>query len=139
MQSDSKQSGAAQARSRSKKRAGGSTTSTGCIYIKTSHNNTLITVTDQNGRVVAWSSGGKTGLKNTKKSTPEAAERAAKDAATRVKAKGMSTVNIKFKGYGPGREGALRGIYSTGMTISYIEDITPIPHGGNRAPKEKRN
>jgi small subunit ribosomal protein S11 len=122
-----------------RKKGGSGTTSTGSIYIITSTNNTKITVTDQNGRVVAWSSGGKIGLKNTKKSTPDAAERAAKDAAGRVKLKGMSTVKIKFKGYGPGREGALRGIMASGISVSQIEDITPIKHGGNRERAEKRN
>ncbi len=94
---------------------------------------------DQNGRLVTWSSGGRVGFKNSKKSTPEAAERAGKDATERAKNRGMSSVKIKFKGYGPGRESALKGIQTTGVTVTQIEDVTPIKHGGNRDRKEKRN
>ncbi|MDC3181278.1 30S ribosomal protein S11, partial [Gammaproteobacteria bacterium] len=107
----------------------GTTTSTGCVYVVTSRNNTKITIVDQNGRLVTWSSGGKVGFKNTKKSTPEAAERASRDATERAKNRGMSSVKIKFKGYGPGRESALKGLQATGITVTQIEDVTPLKHG----------
>ena len=115
------------------------TTSAGCFYVICTYNNTKITATNQNGRVVAWSSGGKIGYKNAKKSTTDAAERAAKDLSNRVKAMGMSSIAIKFKGYGPGREGAVRGIVSSGLTVSSLEDITPTAHNGTRKKKQQRN
>jgi small subunit ribosomal protein S11 len=114
------------------------TIKTGRIYISASFNNTLVTVTDEAGNVLGWSSSGNVGFKGTRKSTPFAATTAVEKIIKKVKDEyGLNEVEVYVKGPGPGRDAALRSIRSTGLKISLIADITPIPHNGPR-PKKKR-
>jgi len=111
---------------------------TGRVYISASFNNTLVTVTDSSGAVLAWGSSGASGFKGTRKSTPFAATTAVERVLAKAKDKyGVREVEIYLKGPGPGRDAALRAIKSTGVKISLIADITPMPHNGPR-PKKKR-
>lgn len=110
----------------------------GEAYIQSSFNNTIITITDPQGNVVAWSSGGVVGFKGSRKSTPFAAQLAAENAARKAMENGMKTVDVFIKGPGAGREAALRALQSTGLKIHLIRDITPIPHNGCRPPKRRR-
>lgn len=110
----------------------------GGVYIQSSFNNTIITITDPQGNVVAWSSGGVAGFKGSRKSTPFAAQLAAENAAKKAIENGMKTVDVYIKGPGAGREAALRALQSAGLKIHLIRDITPIPHNGCRPPKRRR-
>ncbi|MCX7857398.1 MAG: 30S ribosomal protein S11 [Deltaproteobacteria bacterium] len=110
----------------------------GSAYIHSSFNNTIVTITDPQGNVVAWSSGGVVGFKGSRKSTPFAAQLAAEDAAKKAMEHGMKTVDVFIKGPGAGREAALRALQSAGLKIHMIKDITPIPHNGCRPPKRRR-
>lgn len=110
----------------------------GRVYIASTFNNTLITVTNDKGDTVAWSSSGARGFKGTRRSTPYAATTAAEDVARKAIAKGIKTVEIYVKGPGSGRDAALRAIKSAGLSISLIADVTPIPHNGPRARKKRR-
>ncbi len=110
----------------------------GGVYIQSSFNNTIITITDPQGHVVAWSSGGVVGFKGSRKSTPFAAQLAAENAAKKAIENGMKTVDVYIKGPGAGREAALRALQSAGLKIHLIRDITPIPHNGCRPPKRRR-
>jgi small subunit ribosomal protein S11 len=110
----------------------------GEAYIQSSFNNTIITITDPQGNVVAWSSGGVVGFKGSRKSTPFAAQLAAENAAKKAMENGMRTVDVFIKGPGAGREAALRALQSAGLKIHLIRDITPIPHNGCRPPKRRR-
>jgi small subunit ribosomal protein S11 len=110
----------------------------GEAYIQSSFNNTIITITDPQGNVVAWSSGGVVGFKGSRKSTPFAAQLAAENAAKKALENGMKTVDVFIKGPGAGREAALRALQSAGLKIHLIRDITPIPHNGCRPPKRRR-
>ena len=110
----------------------------GEAYIQSSFNNTIITITDPQGNVVAWSSGGVVGFKGSRKSTPFAAQLAAENAAKKAMENGMKTVDVSIKGPGAGREAALRALQSAGLKIHLIRDITPIPHNGCRPPKRRR-
>ena len=110
----------------------------GEAYIQSSFNNTIITITDPQGNVVAWSSGGVVGFKGSRKSTPFAAQLAAENAAKKAMENGMKTVDVFNKGPGAGREAALRALQSAGLKIHLIRDITPIPHNGCRPPKRRR-
>jgi len=110
----------------------------GEAYIQSSFNNTIITITDPQGNVVAWSSGGVVGFKGSRKSTPFAAQLAAENAAKKAIENGMKTVDVFIKGPGAGREAALRALQSAGLRIHLIRDITPIPHNGCRPPKRRR-
>lgn len=110
----------------------------GEAYIQSSFNNTIITITDPQGNVVAWSSGGVVGFKGSRKSTPFAAQLAAENAAKKAIENGMKTVDVFIKGPGAGREAALRALQSAGLKIHLIRDITPIPHNGCRPPKRRR-
>ncbi|HNQ47439.1 MAG TPA: 30S ribosomal protein S11 [Syntrophorhabdus sp.] len=110
----------------------------GEAYIQSSFNNTIITITDPQGNVVAWSSGGVVGFKGSRKSTPFAAQLAAENAAKKAMENGMKTVDVFIKGPGAGREAALRALQSAGLKIHLIRDITPIPHNGCRPPKRRR-
>jgi small subunit ribosomal protein S11 len=112
--------------------------STGVVYINSTFNNTLITITDVNGNTIAWASAGVRGFKGSRKSTPFAAQLAADDAARKAQDHGMQTVSVRVSGPGAGRESALRGLQSAGLRISSIKDITPIPHNGCRPPKRRR-
>jgi small subunit ribosomal protein S11 len=110
----------------------------GEAYIQSSFNNTIITITDPQGNVVAWSSGGVVGFKGSRKSTPFAAQLAAENAAKKAMENGMKTVDVFIKGPGAGREAALRALQSAGLKIHLIRDITPVPHNGCRPPKRRR-
>jgi len=110
----------------------------GVVHIQSTFNNTLITITDVSGNVLAWSSGGARGFKGSRKSTPFAAQVAAGDAASKAMVHGLKNVQVFVKGPGAGRESALRAIASAGLKISLIRDVTPIPHNGCRQPKRRR-
>jgi small subunit ribosomal protein S11 len=110
----------------------------GIAHITASFNNTIVSITDVSGNVVAWSSAGVKGFKGSRKSTPFAAQLAAEDAAHKAMEHGMKSVNVFIKGPGAGRESALRALAATGLRISLIRDLTPIPHNGCRPPKRRR-
>ena len=110
----------------------------GVVHIQSTFNNTIVTVTDPGGNVVAWSSAGVQGFKGSRKSTPFAAQMAAEDAAKKAMEHGMRSVDVFVKGPGPGRESALRSLQATGFKIQIIKDVTPIPHNGCRPPKRRR-
>ncbi|MDZ7760969.1 MAG: 30S ribosomal protein S11 [Desulfovermiculus sp.] len=111
---------------------------TGMAHIRASFNNTTITFTDMKGNVVSWATSGMAGFKGSKKSTPYAAQMAAQNAARKAQDNGMRTVGIFVKGPGSGRESAMRAINNAGFKVSFIRDITPIPHNGCRPPKRRR-
>jgi len=109
------------------------------VNISSSFNNTIVTIADKNGNVIAWSSAGKNGFKGSRKSTPYAAQTAAEAAAKEAMTEnGVKTVEVYVKGPGSGREAAIRALQSVGLEISQIKDVTPIPHGGCRPPKRRR-
>ena len=110
----------------------------GIVHINATFNNTIITVTDPTGNVIAWSTSGAKGFKGSRKSTPFAAQIAAEDAIRKAQEHGMRSVSVLVKGPGGGRESALRAIANTGMRVTYIRDVTPIPHNGCRPPKKRR-
>ncbi len=110
----------------------------GVAYIQSSFNNTIITITDPIGNVLCWSSAGRKGFKGARKSTPFAAQVAAEDAARLAADQGVKTLSVFVNGPGAGRETALRGLQVAGLKISFIRDITPIPHNGCRPPKRRR-
>jgi len=110
----------------------------GVAHIQASFNNTIVTFTDQRGNVVSWASAGGAGFKGSRKSTPFAAQMAAETAAKKAMDNGMRTVGILVKGPGAGREAAMRAINAAGFRVSYIRDVTPIPHNGCRPPKRRR-
>jgi len=111
---------------------------TGVVFINSTFNNTLITITDVNGNTIAWASAGVRGFKGSRKSTPFAAQLAADDAARKAQDHGMQSVSVRVSGPGAGRESALRGLQSAGLRITSIKDVTPIPHNGCRPPKRRR-
>lgn len=110
----------------------------GVAHILASFNNTIVTFTDQKGNVVSWATSGGAGFKGSRKSTPFAAQIAAENAARKAQDNGMRSVGILVKGPGSGREAAMRAIHNAGFRVSYIRDITPIPHNGCRPPKRRR-
>ena len=110
----------------------------GVVNIHATFGNTIITVSDPQGDVIAWSSGGARGFKGTRKGTPFAAQVAAEEAAKRALGSGMKTVRVYVKGPGPGRESAIRSIQAVGLRVASIRDITPIPHNGCRPPGKRR-
>jgi small subunit ribosomal protein S11 len=110
----------------------------GRAYIQSTFNNTLITMTDANGNVVAWSSAGAVGFKGSRKSTPYAAQVAADAAARRAMDHGMRQVDVFVRGPGSGREAAIRSLQGAGLSILSIRDVTPMPHNGCRPPKRRR-
>ena len=110
----------------------------GLAHIQATFNNTIITFTDTRGNVISWASSGASGFKGSRKSTPFAAQVAAESAAKRAQEQGMRTVGIYVKGPGSGREAAMRAINQVGFNISFIRDVTPIPHNGCRPPKRRR-
>lgn len=111
---------------------------TGVVHIRSTFNNTLVTVTDVNGNAVAWASSGIRGFKGSRKSTPFAAQLAADQAARAAQDHGMQSVAIRVSGPGAGRESALRAIHAAGLRVTSIKDVTPIPHNGCRPPKRRR-
>jgi small subunit ribosomal protein S11 len=110
----------------------------GVAHIKSSFNNTIITITDQQGNTIAWASSGNVGLKGSRKSTPFAAQLAAETVARRAMEHGVRKVDVMVKGPGSGRETAIRTIQNTGIEVVGIKDVTPIPHNGCRPPKRRR-
>ncbi|QLA15634.1 30S ribosomal protein S11 [Desulfolutivibrio sulfoxidireducens] len=110
----------------------------GIAHIQATFNNTIITFTDSRGNVVSWATSGNAGFKGSRKSTPFAAQIAAENAARKAQEHGMRTVGILVKGPGSGREAAMRAINNAGFRVSFIRDITPIPHNGCRPPKRRR-
>ena len=110
----------------------------GIAHIQSTFNNTIVTITDVSGTVVAWSSAGVRGFKGSRKSTPFAAQLAAEDAAKKAMEHGMRSISVYVKGPGSGRESALRALQAAGFKISLIRDVTPIPHNGCRPPKRRR-
>ena len=110
----------------------------GIAHIQASFNNTIITITDAEGNVVAWSSAGGIGFKGSRKGTPFAAPQAAINAGNAAKGVGMRSVEVKVKGPGSGREAAIRALQTIGMDVRLIRDVTPVPHNGCRPPKRRR-
>jgi small subunit ribosomal protein S11 len=110
----------------------------GVAHIKSSFNNTIVTITDQQGNTIAWASSGNVGFKGSRKSTPFAAQQAAEVAARRAMEHGVRRVDVLVKGPGSGRETAIRSIQNTGIEVLGIKDVTPIPHNGCRPPKRRR-
>lgn len=110
----------------------------GVAHIRSTFNNTLVTITDTVGNVVSWSSAGAQGFKGSRKSTPFAAQIAAESAGRKAMEHGMRNLEVQLKGPGSGRESALRALASLGLGISIVRDVTPIPHNGCRPPKRRR-
>jgi small subunit ribosomal protein S11 len=110
----------------------------GIAYIQSTFNNSIVTITDQNGDVVSWASAGSSGFKGAKKGTPFAAQTAAESAARRATDQGMRQIEVMVSGPGAGRETAIRALQGAGLEITLIRDITPIPHNGCRPPKRRR-
>ncbi|MDY4436059.1 MAG: 30S ribosomal protein S11 [Candidatus Flemingibacterium sp.] len=110
----------------------------GSAHIRATFNNTIVTITDVAGNAVSWASAGELGFKGSRKSTPYAAQMAAETAAKAAMDHGMKTVEVFVKGPGAGRESAIRALQATGLDISLIKDVTPIPHNGCRPPKRRR-
>ena len=120
------------------KRKGKKNILNGVVHIQSTFNNTIITITDVSGNVVSWSSAGARGFKGSRKSTPFAAQVAAGDAAAKAMEHGLKNVTVMVKGPGAGRESAITALQAAGLTIKVIEDVTPLPHNGCRAPKKRR-
>ena len=110
----------------------------GAAHIKSTFNNTLVTITDLNGNVISWASAGEMGFRGSRKSTPFAAQMAAETATKAAMEHGMKTVEVYVKGPGAGREAAIRALQATGLEVNSIKDVTPIPHNGCRPPKRRR-
>lgn len=110
----------------------------GVAHIKSTFNNTIVTISDTNGNVIAWASAGTSGFKGSKKSTPFAAQLAAEDVARKSMEHGLKQVEVYVKGPGAGREAAIRSLQAAGLEINLIKDVTPIPHNGCRPPKRRR-
>lgn len=112
--------------------------SNGRAFVKATYNNTIITLTDQYGNVISWSSAGKEGFKGSRKNTPYAAQVAGRAAAKEAYDLGLRRVEVSVNGPGPGREGAIRAMAGEGLDVASIRDVTPIPHNGCRPPKKRR-
>lgn len=110
----------------------------GAAHIRSTFNNTLVTITDLAGNAISWASAGGLGFRGSKKSTPFAAQMAAETAAKAAMEHGMKTVEVYVKGPGAGREAAIRALQATGLDVTMIKDVTPIPHNGCRPPKRRR-
>ena len=110
----------------------------GQAHIVSSFNNTMVTLSDLNGNVISWASAGQLGFRGSRKSTPFAAQQAAEEAAKRAMEHGLKVVEVYVKGPGSGREAAIRSLQATGLEVSLIKDVTPIPHNGCRPPKRRR-
>jgi len=123
---------------KSKKKKVYTNIASGIVHIFATFNNTVISITDMNGNVIAWSSPGVVGFSGSKRSTPFAAQIAATDAARKAKDLGMQSVEVRVKGPGSGRESAIRAIQAAGLAVKLIKDVTPVPHNGCRPPKRRR-
>ena len=110
----------------------------GQAHIASSFNNTMVTLTDMSGNVISWASAGQLGFRGSRKSTPFAAQEAAQTAAEKAKEHGLKSVEVYVKGPGSGREAAIRSLQATGLEVTMIKDVTPIPHNGCRSPKRRR-
>jgi len=110
----------------------------GIAHIKSSFNNTIIAISDQEGHILSWASAGNVGFKGSRKSTPYAAQQAAEVAARRAMEHGVRKVDVQVKGPGSGRETAIRSIQNAGIEVTGIKDVTPVPHNGCRPPKRRR-
>ncbi len=110
----------------------------GAVHIRSTFNNTIVTMTDTNGNALSWASAGGLGFRGSKKSTPFAAQMAAETAAKAAMEHGLKTVEVFVKGPGAGREAAIRALQAAGLEVSLIKDVTPIPHNGCRPPKRRR-
>ena len=110
----------------------------GQAHVKTSFNNTIVTLTDMEGNVLAWESAGSAGFKGSRKSTPFAAQMAAENCARKAQEHGMKKVDVFVKGPGSGRETAIRSLQAAGLEVGQIQDVTPVPHNGCRPPKRRR-
>nr|YP_010391662.1 ribosomal protein S11 [Nymphaea dimorpha]QWM96053.1 ribosomal protein S11 [Nymphaea sp. NY566]UPX04954.1 ribosomal protein S11 [Nymphaea dimorpha] len=124
--------------SRISSRKSGGRTPIGVIHVQASFNNTIVTVTDPQGRVVSWSSAGTCGFKGTRRGTPFAAQTAAGNAIRAVVDQGMQRAEVMIKGPGLGRDAALRAIRRSGILLNFVRDVTPMPHNGCRPPKKRR-
>lgn len=111
---------------------------TGIAHIRSTFNNTIVTITDVKGNAIAWSSAGSLGFKGSRKSTPFAAQLAAETAANAAVENGMKTLEVTVKGPGAGREAAIRSLQAVGLEVTAIRDVTPVPHNGCRPPKRRR-
>lgn len=114
------------------------TTGNGKVFVSTTFNNTIVTITNEKGDAIAWSSSGNAGFKGTRKSTPFAATSAVEHAIQKAKEVGVNSVEVFIKGPGVGRDAALRAVRNSGLSISMIADVTPIPHNGPRQKKKRR-
>ena len=112
--------------------------STGVVHIKSTFNNTIVSITDPQGNVIAWASSGVAGYKGSRKSTPFAAQLAAEKAARAAQEHGLRRAEVQVKGPGSGRDAAVRSIQNTGIEVVSIKDVTPVPHNGCRPPKRRR-
>lgn len=121
-----------------RKKKGKKNVSNGIVYIAATFNNTIVSVADATGNVIAWSSSGAKGFRGSRKNTPFAAQVAAEDAVRKAMDHGLRTVAVEVKGPGAGRESALRAVQSAGIRVTQIKDTTPIPHNGCRPPKRRR-
>ena len=110
----------------------------GAVHIRSTYNNTIVTITELNGNAVSWASAGEMGFRGSKKSTPFAAQTASETAGKLAADQGMKTVEVYVKGPGPGRESAIRALETAGLQVTLIKDVTPIPHNGCRPPKRRR-
>lgn len=110
----------------------------GAVHIRSTFNNTIVTITDVNGNALSWASAGGLGFRGSKKSTPFAAQTAAETAAKAAMEHGLKTVEVFVKGPGAGREAAIRALQAAGLEVTLIKDVTPIPHNGCRPPKRRR-
>ncbi len=110
----------------------------GAVHIRSSFNNTIVTITDVAGNAISWASSGGLGFRGSRKSTPFAAQMAAETAAKAAQEHGLKTVEVYVKGPGSGREAAIRALQAAGLVVSMIKDVTPIPHNGCRPPKRRR-
>lgn len=110
----------------------------GAAHIQTSFNNTIVTITDATGNVIAWSSAGSLGFKGSRKGTPFAAQMASETAAKKAMEMGLKQIDVYVKGPGAGRETAIRALQASGLEITMIKDVTPVPHNGCRPPKRRR-
>jgi small subunit ribosomal protein S11 len=112
--------------------------SSGCVYVSSSYNNTIVTITDNDGNALAWSSAGNCGFRGPKKATPYAASVIVKKAVEKVADYGLKDVKVFVKGVGQGRESAIRALNANGLNVTSIKDVTPIPHNGCRPPRPRR-
>ncbi|MFX4263069.1 30S ribosomal protein S11 [Pelotomaculum propionicicum] len=110
----------------------------GIAHIKSTFNNTVVTITDTKGNTLSWASAGGVGFKGSRKSTPYAAQQAAENAAKEAMEHGLKEVEVMVKGPGAGREAAIRSLQAAGLEVNMIKDVTPIPHNGCRPPKRRR-